>query len=92
MSIFSWFAGLFSEESAGMGTGTGTDPIINEVNGSTINPANGLPMVGGEGGVDIEGNPFGTDFSHDSMDSDFDHSFGSSFDDSFSGGGSFNDW
>jgi|GEM_PF-5283322 len=29
-----------------------------------INPANGMPMVGGECGIDIEGNPFGTDFSH----------------------------
>ncbi len=29
---------------------------------NTINPANGLPMMGA---VDIEGNPYGTDFSHD---------------------------
>jgi hypothetical protein len=33
-----------------------------------INPANGLPMVGGCGGVDIEGNPYGTDSSqHDTI-------------------------
>jgi hypothetical protein len=36
-----------------------------------INPANGQPMVGGMGGVDIEGNPYGTDFTsqgeHDAM-------------------------
>jgi len=25
-----------------------------------INPANGMPMVGGTGGIDIEGNPYGT--------------------------------
>lgn len=25
------------------------------------NPANGLPMVGGCSGVDVEGNPYGTD-------------------------------
>lgn len=28
-----------------------------------INPANGLPMIGGEGGVDVAGNPYGTDRS-----------------------------
>jgi hypothetical protein len=28
---------------------------------SCINPANGLPMAGGCGGVDIEGNPYGAD-------------------------------
>lgn len=39
-----------------------------------INPANGLPMVGGCGGLDIEGNPYGIDFSHDdsSIDSNWD--------------------
>lgn len=30
-----------------------------------INPANGLPMIGGCGGVDVSGNPYGTDWSHD---------------------------
>lgn len=44
-----------------------------------INPANGNPMVGGIGGVDIEGNPYGMDTSDDSM-SMLDDSF-SSFDD-----------
>lgn len=29
-----------------------------------INPANGLPMVGGCGGVDVQGNPYGTDWGH----------------------------
>lgn len=29
-----------------------------------FNPANGLPMFDGMGGVDIMGNPFGTDFNH----------------------------
>ena len=27
---------------------------------NSINPASGLPMVGGQGGVDIAGNPFGS--------------------------------
>lgn len=55
-----------------------------------VNPANGLPMVGGMGGVDVEGNPYGFDHSHDSLSlwddtfsSSSDDSFGSSWDDSF---------
>lgn len=27
--------------------------------GCSINPANGLPMIGGNGGLDIHGNPYG---------------------------------
>lgn len=94
MSIFSWFTGLFSDTSAGStkGTDIGHDPISSGIDDSAINPVNGLPMVGGEGGVDVEGNPFGTDFSHDTISSSFDDSFGSSLDDSFSSGGGFNDW
>lgn len=38
----------------------------------SINPANGLPMAGC---LDIEGNPYGADFSHS-----FDHHCGSMFD------------
>lgn len=45
-----------------------------------INPANGLPMVGCS--VDIEGNPYGTDFSHDDM---FNNSTTGLFDDSLTG-------
>jgi hypothetical protein len=51
----------------------------------TINPATGLPMTGG---VDVAGNPFGTDLSsygHDSWHHD-PHRAGSSFDDHYSGG------
>jgi len=52
----------------------------------SINPANGLPMVGA---VDIEGNPFGTDGHHDSFDNDvtscLDHDWSTSIcDDSWS--------
>jgi hypothetical protein len=45
---------------------------------SAINPANGLPMIGGMGGVDVEGNTFGTDDM-------FDNDIGclNSFDDTF---------
>jgi len=37
--------------------------------GAAINPENGLPMVGGVGGVDVAGNPYGVDNSG----IDFDH-------------------
>lgn len=34
--------------------------------GCSINPASGLPMVGGDcGGVDVGGNPYGMDMDHD---------------------------
>ena len=29
----------------------------------SVNPVNGMPMIGGMGGVDVYGNPFGTDFN-----------------------------
>jgi hypothetical protein len=31
---------------------------------NTINPATGLLMIGGTGGIDVGGNPFGTNFDH----------------------------
>lgn len=50
----------------------------------TINPATGLPMVGGTGSVDVAGNPFGSDLSHHHDDSwtryDRWNASGSSFD------------
>lgn len=33
-----------------------------------INPATGMPMVGGMGGIDIEGNAFGVSSHNDSFD------------------------
>jgi hypothetical protein len=45
--------------------GFGNDDTGHEPGGiqhdSCVNPANGLPMVGGCGSVDIEGNPYGVD-------------------------------
>lgn len=61
--------------------------------GASINPATGLPMMGDIGGVDVMGNPYGTDlndtFHHDSFQSDpFEHTSGwdhhNSFDDPWS--------
>jgi hypothetical protein len=63
-----------------------------------VNPANGLPMMGGIGGIDVAGNPYGTDFSHDqitsfSIDDSWSSSSSSSFDSWSSGSGSsFSDW
>lgn len=48
-------------------------------NDLSINPANGLPMVGA---IDVEGNPFGTDMSHDMHGSCFDNTFDTGIDDS----------
>lgn len=52
-------------------------------NDFTINPANGLPMIGA---IDIEGNPYGTDMSYDMHANCFETSFDTGFDDSFSCG------
>ncbi|WP_277981880.1 hypothetical protein [Sphingomonas phyllosphaerae] len=38
-------------------------PSLSAPSEPAINPANGLPMTGGIGGVDVLGNPFGTDLS-----------------------------
>lgn len=86
MGIFSWFADLFG--SGIESPSVAADPFLNSSDDPTgtssfddfaVNPANGLPMVGGSGGVDIEGNPFGTNFSHDQMASlSFDDSWNSS--------------
>ena len=64
-----------------------TDLLNNEF---AINPANGIPMTNGISSLDMEGNPYGTDFSDDlasTFDDPFDtlNSFDdiSSFDDPF---------
>lgn len=59
-----------------------TDRLENDLRCS-INPATGLPTIGGCAGVDVDGNPYGTHFHHDdswsSMDSGFQNdSFASS--------------
>lgn len=38
-------------------------PILSATAEPALNPANGLPMTGGIGGVDVLGNPFGTDLT-----------------------------
>lgn len=49
------------------------DDIFSADNITVINPANGLPMTGGIGGIDVAGNPYGFDSSfthHDMFSSD----------------------
>lgn len=76
MSIFDLFTGMFS--TVGNSSSMFDDSL-------SVNPANGLPMIGGTGGIDMQGNPFGTDFSHNHVASScFDdiHTPISCFDDS----------
>ncbi|OEY65970.1 hypothetical protein [Marinobacter sp. X15-166B] len=53
-----------------------------------VNPATGLPMMGG---IDVAGNPFGTD-SNDGFCSHSDDLIGASFDQGVSPSGFNNDW
>lgn len=54
MSVFGWFGSLFGD----------SDSSCNTV----INPASGLPMIDGYGGVDVAGNVYGTDSNNSSHD------------------------
>lgn len=54
MSFFNWFRDR-------VGCILGSD---NQPEPTRINPATGLPMIGGIGGMDVQGNPYGTDL-HD---------------------------
>jgi hypothetical protein len=54
MSFFNWFRER-------VGSILGSD---NQPEPTRINPATGLPMIGGIGGTDVQGNPYGTDL-HD---------------------------
>jgi hypothetical protein len=52
-------SGMDFDSQGGFGGGsTGFD-----LDSFSVNPANGLPMMGGMGGFDIHGNTFGTDFN-----------------------------
>ncbi|MDR6790735.1 hypothetical protein J2Y58_004118 [Sphingomonas sp. BE138] len=77
MGLFDRIASFFDDwhaPTAGLAVG----------NTPTINPVTGLPMTGG---VDVAGNPFGTDLSshhHDHWQHD-PHRSGSAFDDHYTG-------
>ncbi|SFN04154.1 hypothetical protein [Thermodesulforhabdus norvegica] len=93
--LLDWFFGLFSSDSSvGLNNDCVMDAhgkILDDRDETVINPATGLLMIGGIGGFDVDGNPYGCDFSRDlSFDDDWDFSRNTSFDDDGSGG--FNDW
>ncbi|CAM4213528.1 hypothetical protein [Vibrio agarivorans] len=46
---------------------------------NSINPATGLPMVGGIGGLDVQGNPYGFDNSDDPFESSLSDPFEDDF-------------
>lgn len=86
MGLFSWMMELFGSSIENSSTDGGILHSDTDNHCGTtgldlieINPANGLPMIGGSAGVDIEGNPYGLDSAHDHMGS-------SAFDDSWSSG------
>ncbi len=85
MGLFSWLSNLYNNHSYNDNSSNSTPSFDSSIDDNAINPANGLPMVGGTGGVDVEGNPYGFDSSHDDtiIGSDDLFSSGSSFDDSF---------
>ncbi len=70
MSLWNIFLGWLSS-SSDMGETVNDDFGASSFDnhGCDINPASGLPMVGGCAGLDIEGNPYGTDLHSDSWSS-----------------------
>ncbi len=97
MEFFRWLLRFFINYLDDHET-NGTDaPPIDYSNSNTVptvNPATGLPMIGGTGGVDVEGNPYGFDLSHDNTfdiesSSDYDY-INSGFYDPFGNDDGFN--
>ena len=69
MKLFGWLGSLFDDADATYST-MGTCESMYPMNDAAINPANGLPMIGA---IDIEGNPYGTNFSHDNYENSLSH-------------------
>lgn len=86
--IFQWISSLFASDSDTQSSSVFDDTsagFSESHDDFEINPANGLPMVGGMGGVDIEGNTYGTDDDLHTMGCDSFDSIGdcNMFDDEF---------
>ncbi|MEJ5299688.1 MAG: hypothetical protein WHS38_01730 [Thermodesulforhabdaceae bacterium] len=68
MGIFRWLLRFFTDNLDDCEI-NGTDALPTDYStsntGPIVNPATGLPMISGTGGVDVEGNPYGFDLSHD---------------------------
>lgn len=58
-SVFS--VGVDSSCSSSTAQFDDTDPATSSIDDYCVNPATGLPMVGGMGGIDVHGKPFSTD-------------------------------
>ncbi|MCE5361478.1 hypothetical protein [Candidatus Igneacidithiobacillus taiwanensis] len=87
--MWSILKGLFGSND---NSSTSQQSSMGHDDGCDINPATGLPMIGGCGGIDVEGNPYGTDLNDDySSTSSWDDFSTSSFDDSWSSLGN-DDW
>jgi hypothetical protein len=79
MSIWNWFSGMFSGDGTSSSTDLGSE-LSSSHAGCDINPATGLPMVGGCGGVDVHGNPYGADINEQDALSDVSSTDTSSWD------------
>lgn len=81
MGLFDWLNNVFDDANDLFSTTTSSHFESLGCNDScAMNPADGLPMIDGYGGVDVAGNSYGFDFSHDSFDTSSSN-FTSSFDD-----------
>lgn len=78
MNLFGWLDSMSEDaDSACSSSGAWESSFISMVD-NVSNPANGLPMIGGFSGVDIEGNPYGVDFSQDSIGNSYSDGCGAS--------------
>ena len=77
MNLFGWLGILFGDTNSAYSSLGACDSMY-LTDDDVTNPANGLPMIGGYGGFDIEGSMYGTDFSNDTFRNDHSDSSGSS--------------
>lgn len=88
MSLFGWISGMFSD-----GTGTASaHEMHGDLPSTDINPASGLPMIDGPGGIDVAGNHYGSDAASEAisgLDDNFSHD---SFSHDSGMGGGFGGW
>lgn len=77
MNLFRWLGSLFDDADSASDS-LGTCELMYLMDEDISNPANGLPMIGGFAGIDIEGNIYGTDSSHGSYTESLNHWGGTS--------------
>lgn len=74
MNLFGWLGNLFDDADSACSSSGPCEYSCVSMDDDLFNPANGLPMIGGFAGVDIEGNMYGTDLSHESYTQNLNHS------------------